>query len=161
KIPQLVPVADPDYEVSPRKQRRRRLCEAVISENSPLRGKTIRDAEFRAVYGAAVVAVHRSGKRVEKKIGDITLQSGDTLLLQTQPHFQRAHRHDPAFYLISDVENWRPLRSDRAWIAVSLLLMLILLMTTGVMPIVLSATLTAVLMVALGCISAGDARQSV
>ncbi|WP_417388825.1 SLC13 family permease [Gimesia sp.] len=161
KIPQLVPVADPDYEVSPRKQRRRRLCEAVISENSPLRGKTIREAEFRAVYGAAVVAVHRSGKRVEKKIGDITLQSGDTLLLQTQPHFQRAHRHDPAFYLISDVENWRPLRSDRAWIAVSLLLMLILLMTTGVMPIVLSATLTAVLMVVLGCISAGDARQSV
>ncbi|WP_417385856.1 SLC13 family permease [Gimesia sp.] len=161
KIPQLVPVADPDYEVTPRKQRRRRLCEAVISENSPLTGKTIRDADFRAVYGAAVVAVHRSGKRVEKKIGDIVLQSGDTLLLQTQPHFQRAHRHDPAFYLISDVENWRPFRSDRAWIAVSLLLLLIVLMTTGTLPIVLSATLTAVLMVVLGCISPGDARQSV
>ncbi|WP_299469194.1 SLC13 family permease [uncultured Gimesia sp.] len=161
KIPRLVPIADPDYEVSPRKQRKRRLCEAVISENSPLIGKTIRDADFRATYGAAVVAVHRSGKRVEKKIGDIALRTGDTLLLQTQTHFLRAYRHDPAFYLVSDVDDWRPIRLDRAWIAILLFVCLIVLMTTGLVPIVLSATLTAVLMVALGCISSGDAHRSV
>lgn len=161
KIPRLVPIADPDYEVSPRKQRKRRLCEAVISENSPLIGKTIRDADFRATYGAAVVAVHRSGKRVEKKIGDIVLRSGDTLLLQTQAHFLRAYRHDPSFYLVSDVDDWRPIRLDRAWIAILLFVCLIVLMTTGLVPIVLSATLTAVLMVALGCISSGDAHRSV
>src|SRR5690606_9743708 len=59
KIAGLIPIADPDYEVSPKQQRRRRLCEAVISESSPLIGTTIRDADFRATYGAAVVAVHR------------------------------------------------------------------------------------------------------
>jgi di/tricarboxylate transporter len=161
KIPGLVPIADPAYEVSPRQQRRRRLCEAVISETSPLIGKTVRDADFRATYGAAVVAVHRAGKRIEKKIGDITLRPGDTLLLQTRPHFLRAYRHDPAFYLVSDVDEWRPMRRDRAWVAVVLFVSLIVLMTTGLIPIVLSATLTAVLMVALGCISSGDARRSV
>lgn len=161
KIPGLVPIADPDYEVAPKEQRGRRLCEAVISETSPLVGRTIRDAEFRATYGAAVVAVHRAGRRVEKKIGDVTLRPGDTLLLQVRPHFLRAYRHDPAFYLVSNVEGWRPLRRDRAWIAMLLFAGLIVLMTTDAVPIVLSSILTAVLMVGLGCLSPGDARRSV
>src|SRR5690606_28985294 len=84
KIAGLVPAADPTYEVSPRAQRKRRLCEAVISESSPLIGKTIRDADFRALYGAAVVAVHRGGKRVRVKLGDVRMRAGDTLLLQVR-----------------------------------------------------------------------------
>ena len=161
KIPGLVPIADPAYEVSPKQQRGRRLCEAVISENSRLVGKTIRDSDFRAIYGAAVVAVHRGGRRVEKKIGDITVRPGDTLLLQVRPHFLRAYRHDPAFYLVSDVDEWRPIRRDRAWIAVALFLALVVLMATGSVPIVVAAALIAVLMVAAGCISSGEARRSV
>ncbi|MBX3437373.1 MAG: SLC13 family permease [Planctomycetaceae bacterium] len=161
KIPGLVPIADPDYEVSPKAQRGRRLCEAVISETSPLVDKTIRDAEFRATYGAAVVAVHRAGRRVEKKIGDVVLRPGDTLLLQVRPHFLRAYRHDPAFYLVSHVENWRPLRRDRAWISLGLFAGLIALMTTDAIPIIIAATLAAVAMVGLGCLSSGDARRSI
>ncbi len=161
RIPGLVPAVDPAYDVSPRQRHHRRLCETVVSENSPLIGKTIRDADFRASYGAAVVAVHRGGSRVEKKIGDIALRPGDTLLLQTRPHFLRAYRNDPAFYLVSGVEEWRPLRRDRAWIAGLLFLSLIVLMTTGLVPTLVAATLVAVFMVAMGCISAGDARRSV
>jgi di/tricarboxylate transporter len=161
KISGLVPIADPDYEVLPRQQRRRRLCEAVVSTSSPLLGKTIRDADFRATYGAAVVAVHRGGKRVQKKIGDIVLRPGDTLLLQAQPHFLRAYRHDPAFYLVSAVEDWRPLRRDRAAICLLLFAGLIVLMTTGLVSTVVAATLIAVSMVAVGCLSPGDARRSV
>ena len=161
KIPGLVPVADPDYEVSSKKQRKQRLCEAVISENSPLVGRTIRDADFRATYGAAVVAVHRGGQRVESKVGDIALRPGDTLLLQTGAHFVRAHRNNPAFYLVSDVEGWSALRRDRAGIAVVLFLALIALMSSGVVSTAVAATLIAVSMVAFGCISAGEARRSV
>ena len=161
KINGLIPIADPDYEVSPSKQRQRRLCEAVISPQSPLAGKTIREADFRNVYGAAVVAVHRSEKRVEQKIGDITLQPGDTLLLQVRPHFLKTHRHNPAFYLVSDVDDWRPTRRDRAWVSMLLFVGLIVLMTTGWVPITVAAALTAVLMVVLGCISSSDAHRSV
>lgn len=161
KITGLVPVADPAYEASPARQLSRRMCEAVISADSPLIGKTIRDADFRATYGAAVVAVHRGGSRVQEKVGDISLQPGDTLLLQTQPHFVRAHRNDPAFYLVSDVEQWRPLRRHRAWIALLLFLLLLILMTTGIVPTLVGAALIAVAMVATGCLSAGEARQSI
>ncbi|MFM7149699.1 MAG: SLC13 family permease, partial [Gemmataceae bacterium] len=161
KIGGLIPASDPDYEVSPRKQRHRQLVEAVISNASPLVDKTIRDADFRATYGAAVVAVHRAGKRVEKKIGDITLRAGDTLLLQVRPSFLRAYRHDPAFFLVSNVDAYRPIRRDKAWIASLLFLALIVMMTTEVIPIVLAGTLIAVLMVGLGCLSTGDATRSI
>lgn len=161
KITGLVPVADPAYEASPARQLSRRMCEAVISADSPLIGETIRDADFRATYGAAVVAVHRGGSRVQEKVGDIRLQPGDTLLLQTQPHFVRAHRNDPAFYLVSDVEQWRPLRRHRAWIALALFVLLLVLMTTGLVPTLVGAALIAMAMVATGCLSAGEARQSI
>jgi di/tricarboxylate transporter len=161
RIGGLAPAGDPSYEVAPRVQRRRRLTEAVISSNSPLIGKTIRDADFRAAYGAAVVAVHRGGARVEKKIGDIRLRPGDTLLLQTQPHFRRAHRNDPAFYLVSDVKEWRPLRRDRALPALVAFAALLVTMTTGVIPVHVAAGLAAVAMVGMGCLSSGDARSSV
>ena len=161
KIPGLVPEADPAYEVSAEQQRGRRLCEAVISESSPLVGRTIRDADFRARYGAAVVAVHRGGERVEKKLGDVSLRAGDTLLLQVRPHFTRAHRNDPAFYLVSDVEDWRPLRRDRAGMAAGVFFLLIALTTTGIVSTLVAAALAAVAMVALGCVSPGDARRTV
>jgi di/tricarboxylate transporter len=160
RIPGLVPAIDPTYEFLPSQQRRRRLCEAVISANSPFIGKTIREANFRAHYGAAVVAVHRGGSRVEQKIGDIALRPGDTLLLQTPPHFSQVRRNDPAFYLVSDVEEWRPLRTDRLWIAFVLFAAMVILMTGGWLPLVDSTRLLAMLMVSSGCISTCEARRS-
>jgi di/tricarboxylate transporter len=161
RINGLIPVADPHYEVSPRQQRGRRLVEAVVSINSPLIGKTVREADFRATYGAAVVAVHRSGYRVESKVGEIRIRPGDTLLLQTGSHFLRAHRNDPAFYLVSDVEEYRAMRRDKTWIAVGLFALLLVLMTTGWIETMTAAAMVAILMIMTGCLSAGDARRSV
>lgn len=161
RIPGLNPVADPAYEVSPAAQQKRRLCEAVISHVSPLIGLTIRDADFRARFGAAVVAVHRGGERVKEKVGDIRLQAGDTLLLQTQPHFLRAYRNDPSFYLISDVEEWRPLRHDRAWIALAIFVALIGMMVYQDSSTLLWAMLAGLALIATGCITATEAHKSI
>lgn len=160
KIPGLVPAADESYEVSSRRARGRMLCEAVISPASPLIGKSVRHADFRAHYNAAVVAVHRNGNRVTNKVGDIVLRPGDTLLLQTGPHFIRAHRNNPHFYLVSDVEDSRPLRHDRAWIAAVVFIGLIIAMGSGRPDPTLSAFLAAGLMIGTRCISSADARQS-
>lgn len=161
RIPGLTPVPHSGIDFSPQEHKHRRLCEAVISENSALVGKTIRDADFREVYGAAVIAVQRFGKRIEKKLGDIELRPGDTLLMQTRPNFVRHFRDSHDFYLVSCVDDWRPIRRDRAWVALGLFLLLIVMMTTSILPIVLSTALTAVLMITLGCLSVNEARQSV
>lgn len=161
KIPNLVPVADPHYDVSPKNQAGRRLWEAVVSPTSPLVGKTLRDADFRATYGAAVLAMHRGGQRIAQKLGTVEIRSGDTMLLLAPRHFRRAFRNDSAFYLISDVSEWRPLRRDRAGIALAVFAALIVVMTTGWLPTEIAAILAAVAMVGVRAISSSDARQSI
>jgi di/tricarboxylate transporter len=142
-------------------QRRRQLCEAVISPSSPLVGQTVRDADFRALYDAAVVAVHRNGARVSNKVGDIELHAGDTLLLQVGMDFSRAFRNNPDFYLVSDVEDSRPVRFDRAWAAVIVFLAMITAFVSGKVDIMMAAFLAAGGMVVCRCISPGDARKSI
>jgi di/tricarboxylate transporter len=161
KIPGLVPAADARYVVSPSLQRGRQLCEAVISPSSPLVGRAVRDADFRELYDAAIVAVHRNGARVTNKVGDIRLHAGDTLLLQVGPYFSRAFRNKPDFYLVSDVEDSSPLRHDRAIPAALIFVVMIATFISGRVEIMLAATLAAGAMVAFRCLSATQARKSI
>lgn len=161
KISGLVSVDDWSVDLTAGERRDRRMCEAVISQQSSLSGMTIREAEFRSRFGAVVLAVHRYGKRIQSKLGDIILQPGDALLMQTRPDFVQLHRYDPAFYLVSMVEQWRPLRRDRAWVAAVIFVVLMVLMVTGGMPVAVATALAAVLMVTFGCLSSDGARQSI
>ncbi|MFN3648349.1 MAG: SLC13 family permease [Armatimonadota bacterium] len=161
RIPGFVPAADEGYESRADQRRKRRLSEAVISPSSPLIGKTIRDSDFRAMYNAAVVAVHRGGTRLTGRVGDIELRAGDTLLLQTGPNFARAHRNNADFVLVSHLEGVRPVRHHRATVALILLGFLILLMVTEVVSVVMASFLIAALMIATRCISTADAHESV
>jgi di/tricarboxylate transporter len=139
----------------------RYYAEAVVSSTSPLIGKNIRDANFRALYNAVVVAVHRGGSHLSGRVGDIVLNAGDTLLLQTGPNFLQAHANNPDFYLISGVDEGRPVRREWAGIALVILISLVAAMVLRSFPIVVAAFAAAAAMVLLGCISAGQARRAV
>lgn len=131
KIPGLVPAVDTTYESDPASSARRHLTEVVLSNTSPLIGSTVKEAKFRQLYNAAVVAVHRNGVRVTNKVGSISLEAGDTLLLQTRNEFLNNFRHSRDFYLVSGVEGSQPRRFDKVWVAISLLVLLVVLMTIG------------------------------
>ena len=94
-------------------------------------GKTIRDGRFRTIYNAVVVAVARNGERLHKKIGDIVLRPGDTLLLEAHPSFADQQRNSRDFFLVSRIEESTPPRHDRALIAVALLLGMVLCVSMG------------------------------
>lgn len=157
----LAPVADASYAPAPAQQRDQVLCEAVVSGASPVLNKTVRDADFRARYNAAIVAVHRGGERLLGRVGDIVLRPGDTLLLQAGSHFLRANRNNPDFLLVSGIADTRPFRYDKAAIALALLGLLIVLMASGLIEVVMAVFLVAGLMLVTRCISVTDARQSV
>ena len=175
RVPGLVPAAALVDELEPGVGRH--LCEAVISTSSPLVGQRIREASFRTVYDAAVVAVHRNGRRLPQKIGDVRLEPGDTLLLQTGTAFVRIHRNNPDFFLVSEVGESAPLRHERAFVAVAITLGLVSLMTLPdvlrLFPVaapwavrlkdlrVVFALLAACLMVATRCLPVAAARRSV
>jgi di/tricarboxylate transporter len=136
KIPGLVPAADVTYEFHPHQRQMRHLSETVLSATSPLIGTTVRAANFRQRYNAAVVAVHRAGARLSTKIGDIVLQAGDTLLLQTRTGFSARFRNSADFYLVADVEGSEARRHHRARLAATLMLVLIawLMATSWIAP---------------------------
>ncbi|QGJ71333.1 Di-and tricarboxylate transporter [Planctomycetales bacterium 10988] len=172
KIQGLTPVADLSYELNPKARSRRHLSEAVISSSSPLIGKTIRAANFRTNYSAAVVAVHRNGHRLEGKIGDVILKPGDTLLLQTRTHFADSFRDSSDFYLVSSVEGSRQGRHDRIVVAFILLGLLVVGLTLSsfywlfpegspfTSPSILSLAVAG-LMIAFRCIPLKEARAAI
>ncbi len=137
------------------------LVEAVVAPACPFAGRTIRDSHFRSTYGAVVIAVARDGERVRMKIGDITLQTGDTLLLEAGPAFldrQRSNRH---FYLVSEVRDSNPPRHERAWIAGAILAAMVLAVATEAVPMVAASLVAACCVVATRCISSGEARRAI
>ncbi len=125
RIPGLAPTADHTYESRPQHKMRRQLSEAVLSRTSPVIGRTVREANFRQRYNAAIVAVHRNGERLTNKIGNILLEPGDTLLLQTRGDFVSQHRNNRDFYLVSPVGGYAARRHDRALMAGGLFTLLI------------------------------------
>ncbi len=160
KIRGLVPAGD-HREGAGRFLDENNLSEAVVSEYSPLVGSTIRDANFRTRYGAAVVAVHRGGRRLSGKIGDIVLRAGDTLLLEASPGFVRAYRNSTDFYLVSEVPNSIPPRYQKAVPALLILVALVVTVTTGLLPMITASLLAASAVVGLGCLSVGETRSAV
>jgi di/tricarboxylate transporter len=156
----LVPASDQVFKLAvPRPQRC--LTEAVVSDSGPLVGKSIRDGRFRNVYNAAVIAVARNGERLGGKIGDIVLRPGDTLLLEADPGFADRQRNSRDFFLVSRLPNSRPLREDRALVAIAILAGMVVAATLEWLPMLQAAMLAAGLMLVTRCISGGAARAAV
>lgn len=175
RIPGLVPAADTTFETQPAERTRRQLAEAVLSRTSPLIGLTVREADFRKKYNAAIVAVHRNGERLTNKVGNIRLEPGDTLLLQTHSEFVDLHRNSREFYLVSRVGETTARRHDRALLAGLLFLGLILWLTIcSLWPDILpwgnvtssrihaiAAVAVVLLMIVTRCLTTSEARSAI
>lgn len=160
KIRGLIPATDEIFKLDdPRPNRR--LVEAVVSPQHPMIGQTIREGGFRSRYSAAVIAAHRGGQRLNQRLGDIRLQPGDTLLLDTHPRFVTQQRNRQDFILVSAVAGSDAARHERAWVALGLLITMVLLTTLTPMKLVTAALLAGGGMILTGCCTPEQARQSV
>jgi len=160
RIRGLLPATDQVFKLNgPRAQRT--LVQAVVSDTSPLVGRSIREGNFRSVYNAVVLAVARGGERIRKKIGDIVLQPGDILLLEARPSFAVQQRNSCDFFLVSRVENSQPPRHERALLATGILVGMITVVTLGWLTMLQGALLAAGLMLMTRCVSGTVARRSV
>jgi di/tricarboxylate transporter len=156
----LVPASDQVFKLGvPRPERC--LTEAVVSDSGPLVGKSIREGRFRNLYQAAVIAVARNGERLPGKIGDIVLRPGDTLLLEADPGFADRQRNSRDFFLVSRLPDSRPLRTDRAVVAIAILAGMVLAATFEWLPMLQAAMLAAGLMLVTRCLNGGAARSAV
>ena len=155
----IVPDTDQVDKITARRDRR--LVEAVVGAHSALIGQTIRLSRFRTIYDAAILAVHRQGVRVtETKVGDIRMQAGDVLLIESHPDFAHARQKDPNFVLIAEVEDSAPRRHDRAWLAAVILFLMVLVNATGSMNLMVASLAAAGAMLLTRCLTGEQARRS-
>jgi di/tricarboxylate transporter len=88
--------------------------EAVIPANSELVGRRIKDSDFRKTYNASIIAIHRNGKRMSGKVGEMYLAGGDFLLLLSSGR-RESYNHDKDLFFLSvpkkvktERSKWRP-----------------------------------------------------
>ena len=98
------------------KKKQTEIVEIVLSHNSTMINKSIKEIRFRARFDAAVIAVHRNGERISGKIGEITLKPGDVLLLYTGADFVSRSNHTQDFYFISKIKDFQKLEPYKIWI---------------------------------------------
>jgi di/tricarboxylate transporter len=144
---------------SPREDRC--LTEAVISNSSPLVGKTVRQGRFRSIYNAAIIAIARNGEKLPGKIGDIKLRAGDTLLMVSRPSFAEQQKNSKDFYLVSSRQDTHGVRHERAPVAVAILIGMVLTVAVGWLSMLEAAMLAAGLMIVTRCTTGRIARRAI
>lgn len=160
QIKGISPATDQVFELESEK-RERLLVEAVVSPTNPINGKTIREGSFRNQYDAVVLAVSRSGERVEQKVGDIKLREGDTLLLEANPTFVDQYRNSKDFYLISGIANSNPPKYKKTATAWGILGAMIVSVTFGFLTMFQASWIAAGAMLITGCCSTSEAMDGI
>lgn len=138
------------------------FCEVVLGEASPLIGRSLRQTGFRSRYQAAVVAIHRAGRRVEGKLGDVRLRVGDTLLLLSDPGFAERWYDSADFLLVAPIGRRRaPVSPTRAFAVVGLTGAVVLAASLELLTLMEAALAAALLLVATRVLSPGEARRAI
>lgn len=136
------------------------VVEASLTPTSEMVGKTLREVRFADTHGLTVLAIWRRGAPVVKKVDHVVLGFGDVLLLQGTEervvHLGKEH----GFLLLGGVPpaSFRP---RKAPIAVLTLVAVVILAATGLLPIMLSASLGALVMILGRCLSPKEAYESI
>ena len=77
------------------------LVEVVISHESELPKRTLREVDFRTLFNAGVVGIRRGKRRLTGQLGYIPLRVGDSLLLAVGPDFKEQRNIDRNFHVLS------------------------------------------------------------
>ena len=85
------------------------ITEAMVTPSSSLVGNTIENVSFRYRYNCLVIGLQRKSKIITKKMGELPLEPGDTLLIQGNPNVIKNLRNQsdllPMEWATSEIQN--------------------------------------------------------
>jgi len=135
--------------------------EVVVASISPLVGETLKSADFRERYQGSVLAIHRSGRRIEGKLGEVEIEAGDTLLVLADRSFRSKWRDRRDFLLVSQLAGNTPVSGSKATLVLVLTLAVIGLSALEIVPILDGALAAAVILVLAKVLTPNEARAAV
>lgn len=134
--------------------------EASVGPNSHLRGRPIRDLKLRRKYGVYLMAVHRHEQNISRNIQDTRLQFADTLLLEGPPEGLQRLMEDGGIVNLTATSE-RPMRREKAPLAIGIALAVMGLAAAGVMPIAGLAVIGAVVVMLTRCVDPDEAFDAI
>lgn len=102
------------------------LVDVVVSPESNLIGKSVKEANFRAKFDAGIIALKRGSQNISK-IGQSILQAGDRLILSTGKDFHSRDNLNKNFYIISNIMQNQKLNNIQSFIVIFAFLAIIAL----------------------------------
>ncbi|MGD6967684.1 SLC13 family permease [Rossellomorea vietnamensis] len=114
-----------------------KVIEAAVTPRSSLLFRKVKETDFRSSYQAAILAVHRHGKHLQSKIGDIVLKPGDILLLAVGKEFKK-ETSSIDFYFLSQLNDslFNPSIRKKGWTSLFLLGFMALLVIADIISII-------------------------
>lgn len=76
------------------------LVEVVISNESELAARTLREVDFRTMFDAGVVGIRRGDRQLTGQLGQVPLRVGDSLLLAVGGDFWQQRNLDRNFHVL-------------------------------------------------------------
>lgn len=137
------------------------LAEIVVIQSSGLVGKTLKQVDFVTRFGLSVVALHRGGKAMDigrRGIGNVVIQTGDVLLVQGEED-QMSELKATRGLLIIDGAADLP-HTQKAPIALTILLTVIVTAALGILPIEISAICGVLVLLVTGCLNWSEASSA-
>lgn len=135
------------------------LTEVVISNRSSIIGKTLKQVGFRALFDAAVVAIRRDGETLSGKLGELTLQAGDFLLLATGQDFANRNNLNKHFFIVSEQTIARKLSNKQDGLTVAGFVATIALAAAGVLPLIYGLLFLLALLLLLNVTSYAEVKR--
>lgn len=117
------------------KRNKTELVEVVVSPNSGLIGKTVKESNFRGRFDAAIIAIHRNGEKIRGKIGDVKLSAGDLLLLITGEDFKKRTQDSKDFFMLNNIRSIEKMPALQSLLIVGGLLFSIILSSLKLVPL--------------------------
>ncbi|MCE7983636.1 MAG: SLC13 family permease [Caldilinea sp. CFX5] len=136
------------------------ILEAVVTPQSPLIGRTVRDLRLRQQHNVNVLAVARRGASLRQRIRNVRFEAGDVLLLQG-PNEGLYETMAALDCLPLAERNLRIGQTRRIVLAVGLFAAAIIATATGVIALPVAIVTAAVAMILTGLISLRDAYDSI
>jgi di/tricarboxylate transporter len=140
----------------------RRFHEAVVAPGGALVGHSLKQVNFRALYGGAVIAIHRSGELLEGKLGSITLHAADVLLVLAPVDFNTRYSGSEDFLLVAPIAGTAmPLKRRDARIVEVVVVAFLVCAATGILSVLQAALVAAMVLVGVGVITTRQARMAI
>ncbi|MEQ8961560.1 MAG: SLC13 family permease [Coleofasciculus sp. C2-GNP5-27] len=136
------------------------IAEVLILSNSDLIGSTLKEFRFRQRYNLTVLAIRRGQEFVRERLGKVSLRFGDLLLVQG-PKQSFVGLQNSRDLLVFEQRDMESLRREKAGIAVTIGVGVVLVAAFNLLPILVSALAGVVLMVITGCLKPGEVYSAV